>query len=780
MLSGRNFHVSSLFCVIIILLITSIFISCNTVYVKNYPARKPFVYETNIDLIGNLPKDSVDFIKSKLQNQLDDSLKARTVRKLIANWGFNRPVLDKPPVYDIASAERSVTYMKALMVSLGYFKSDIKYNTKIDTINADQLQATIHFEVTRGKAVTLDSILYNLKHDELQHITQQNMNATYLHKGYPFAKATVSNEFDRLSGLYQNNGYMRFGRDMLQGVWDTLNPAIFNPTLDPFDQIAMLDSIKKSRISPTANLEIRLKPGYDSTRLTKYYIHEIIVYPEYGQDSNYHNTIVNGINVRQSGNLFKPRIFPPHIFMSQGSLYSLDSINKTINHFNRMGAWRLTEVEKIWRGHQDSADIIFRLTPAQKYSFTANLEGSYNQNVISGNLAGFSINAQIQNRNVWKRSYQSISNLRFGIETGKDKLTNVKFVQTKQISFSHSIYFPKAVFFEKIMPQKMKENARTIFSFNAATTERRELLNLVTLNLSWAYELNWKKSILTFRLPNIEYSYLKPKPLLLSLFTTNPALRYIFTDGFISSAGVSYTRTGGKKKNVNFFRANAEASGFVAGLIKHNKFLDSNLYRFIKVDAEFTRKISFRKSAIAIRIFGGVGYEFNSTVNERKRNGLPFFKQYFAGGPNSMRAWQLRKLGQGSSIKSFEQDPFRYGDVQLEGNLEYRFPIANISGTKINGAAFTDIGNVWFLKHATGRDSASVFNAKNLFKDLAVGAGMGLRIDFGFFVLRFDYSYKVKDPSPDLLNSNLQNKWFGYKLRNGDQFQLGISYPFIL
>jgi protoporphyrinogen oxidase len=89
--------------------------------------------------------------------------------------------------------------MKALMVSLGYFKSDIKYNTKIDTINAEQLQATIHFDVTPGKSVTLDSIRYNLKHDELQQITQQNMNATYLHKGDPFAKATVSNEFDRLS-----------------------------------------------------------------------------------------------------------------------------------------------------------------------------------------------------------------------------------------------------------------------------------------------------------------------------------------------------------------------------------------------------------------------------------------------------------------------------------------------------------------------------------------------------------------------------------------------------
>lgn len=756
-----------------------IFISCNTVFVKNYQPKKPFVYETNINLIGNFPKDSADYIKSKLQNQFDDSLKARTVRKLIANWGFNRPVMNKPPVYDVANVERSITYMKALLISLGYFKSDIKYNSKIDTVSADQLQTTIHFDVTPGKVVTIDSLNYNLKHPGLKQLTDKHISESYLHKGDPFAKATISTEFDRLSTLYQNNGYMRFGRDMLQGVWDTLNPAIFNPTLDPFEQIALLDSIRKSRINPTANLEIRLKPGYDSTRLTQFYIDSVIVYPDYGYDSTYSESFASGVSVRQSNNLFHPKIFPPHIFFAKGSRYSLDSINKTINHFNRMGAWRLTEVDKIWRHHPDSADIIIRLTPAQKYSFTANLEGSYNQNAISGNLAGFSINTQIQNRNVWKRAYQSVSNLRFGIETGKDKFTNVKFVQTKQVSFSHSIYFPKAVFFEKIMPQKMKENARTIFTFNAATTERRELLNLVSLNLSWAYELNWKKSALTFRLPNIEYFYLKARPLLDTLFKNNPALKYIFTDGFISSASASYTRTGGKKKNVNFFRASAELSGLLSGLIKSD-FLDTNLYRFIKVDAEFTRKISFRKSAIALRIFGGVGYEFNSTVNPQKKNGLPFYKQYFAGGPNSMRAWQLRKLGQGSSIKSFDQDPFRYGDVQLEGNFEYRFPIANISGTKLNGALFTDIGNVWFLKNAAGRDSSEVFSFKNLAKDLAVGAGMGLRIDFGFFVLRFDYSYKVKDPSPDPVNFNLQNKWFGYKLRKGDQFQLGISYPFIL
>ena len=220
-----------------------------------------------------------------------------------------------------------------------------------------------------------------------------------------------------------------------------------------------------------------------------------------------------------------------------------------------------------------------------------------------------------------------------------------------------------------------------------------------------------------------------------------------------------------------------EMSGFVSGIIQ-SKFLDSNLYRFIKLDGEFTRKIVFNRSALALRLFAGMGYEFASTADSLKRNNLPFFKQYFAGGPNSMRAWALRKLGPGSSVKSFDLNPERYGDVQLEANIEFRFPITTISGVKLNGALFTDIGNVWFLKNVAGRDSAEVFKFSRLGKDIAIGMGAGLRVDFSFFVLRFDYSYKAKDPSP--ANKEAQNKWFyGAKLFNG-QFQLGISYPFIL
>ena len=145
-----------------------------------------------------------------------------------------------------------------------------------------------------------------------------------------------------------------------------------------------------------------------------------------------------------------------------------------------------------------------------------------------------------------------------------------------------------------------------------------------------------------------------------------------------------------------------------------------------------------------------------------------------------MRAWSLRKLGPGSVIKDFTQNPDRFGDVQLEFNAEFRFLIATIGGFKIESALFTDIGNVWYLKKEASIYPEEVFNFSRLAKDLAVGVGTGLRVDFNFFLVRLDYSYKAKDPSPSPENAALQNKWFGYKFNKGDILQLGINYPFRL
>jgi outer membrane protein assembly factor BamA len=386
----------------------------------------------------------------------------------------------------------------------------------------------------------------------------------------------------------------------------------------------------------------------------------------------------------------------------------------------------------------------------------------------------------VQNRNFARGANLTNTNLRYGVELGTSGSN--QFIQTQTASFSHTIYFPRFIpNFTKLIPEKLRDNFKTFFTFNAATTERRLLYNLATLNAAWGYEFQRRKKLLTIKLPNIEYSFLNQQDSLTKLILANPSLKNIFTDGFIASIIANFTVTGGTTNRLNIFRANMEESGLLTGLIRNN-FLDKHLYRFVKVDAEFARLIRYSSSSIALRAFAGVGYEFNSTRNPDKRNNLPFFKEYFSGGPNSMRAWALRRLGPGSSVKEFNGSlgiPDRYGDVQLEANAEYRFPIGKPFGIKVNGAVFTDVGNVWFLKSAPNRSPEEVFNFSRLGEDIAIGSGAGLRIDFDIFVIRFDYGYRIKDPSPSLTNVQYQNKWFSYPFLKGSQFQIGIGYPFI-
>jgi outer membrane protein assembly factor BamA len=745
-------------------------ISFSCVIVKNYPRNTPFVYETKINLHGNITNIDREDLESRLYGQLDDSMRSRTVSKVIYS------VMKNPPAYDSANADKSVLFMRALLNALGYFRDTITYDTTLRIVNNDQYRTTVTFDVTPGKVVKLDSISYNLRHPELQRITEENMAETYLRKGEPFAKAPISVELDRLVDLFRNQGYLRFSRDELIGLWDTLDVSLLQPTIDPFEQAEIIRKLAERRENPTANLEIRMRPGFDSTKLVKYYVGNITVYPDFSADTVGYSRkveVADGIRVVYFRNLFRPRIFPPNIFFRKGDLYSQHQYFRTINRFNSLGSWRLTNIEQLPRPGEDTVDFNVRLSPAKKYSFSANLEGSRNQSAVSGNLFGIGLNLGLTNRNFAKAANQANSNVRFGIELGDSSL-----VQTRQFSISHNIYFPRPIIISRLLSGKMKEGAQSVFTFNAANTERLDLYNLTTVNSSFGYEFRLTKKVLTFRYPNIEYSQLKARQKLLDLFNANPGLQNIFTDGFIESFIAGFTITGGKNNILNVLRLNLENSGLLTRLI-NSDFLDTNLYRFLKVDGEFTWKMQFNRSAIALRLFAGVGYEFNSTVNPKKKNNLPFFKQYFAGGPNSMRAWKLRQLGPGSVIKDFSTYPERYGDVQLEGNIEYRFPLFRISGVQLNGALFTDIGNIWLLKSQAGV-AEEVFSLGRLGTDLAVGIGTGVRVDFDFFVVRFDYSYKAKDPSPRLPDAALQNKWFGYQFPKGTQFQLGISYPFIL
>ena len=786
MLAGQPFNISRLLKAIFAGVILFGMFSCSVVP-RKYPKNTPFVYEYKINVEGNLKKEEKENLESALSRQLDDSIGVRTTRKFFYKFTFNRPMLNSPPVYKSDNADKSVTFMNALMASLGYFYDTITYDADTVFRSPDQYRTTVNFNVKTGKLVTIDSIAYPIQHADLKRLTDSTKTEALIQKGSPFAKGIITGEGDRLVELYRNNGYLRFTREELIGLWDTLDVALLHPSTDPFEQLEILQRLKARREKPTANLEIRLRPGLDSVKLTKYYVGNINIYPDYGPDTD--TTILrkaiigNNLQVLQSGKLFRPRIFKGNVYLQSGDLYSQRRSQRTINRLNSLGAWRLVNIQPIIRPGLDTVDFKILLTPGDKYIFSTNLEGSQNQTTLAGSLFGLGVNVGVQNRNFARSAVQANTNIRYGVELGDSSL-----IETQQISLAYKLVFPRPFPRMEWIRERDRDNIKTVLVINASNTERRNLFNLTSITTSLGYEFRrtiprTSKSVLLSIVPiNVEYASLIKRQGLDDLIASNPSLKTVFTDGFIPSGLVGITYTGGTEEKPHIIAGNLEFSPFplIPGLI-NSQFLDTQLYRFIKVNAEYTRLFRFNKTSFAIHAFVGVGYELNSTVNPNKKNSLPFFKQYFGGGPNSMRAWSLKKLGPGSAIKDFGQNPERYGDVQIEFNAEYRFILATIGGFKVESALFTDIGNIWYLKKAASADPENeVFSFSNLGRDLAVGIGTGLRFDFGFFLIRLDYAYKAKDPSPSPENTDLQNKWFGYKLNKGDVLQLGINYPFKL
>ena len=776
MLTGRrNFYLKSWH----YLLVFTVLISSCGVVPKNYPSNRPFVFKTTVKVNGKFSNEERDNLTSKIKAQLDDSMQARTASKLFYS------ILKKPAVYEQTNAEKSVQYIKALLGSLGYFQDSVKYDTLVKKVGKDQLRTYVNFSVTPGNQVLLDSISYNLQAPDLQLLTLKNEKESYLIKGTPFAKSIISTELDRLVELYRNNGYLKFGREEMIGIWDTLDIDALKPNNDIFEQVELLKRLQEKKNHPTANLEIRLRDGFDSSKLKRYYIGKVTVYPEFLPDTTGFTpsiTTYNGIEIISYTNSFHPSSFVQKIYFKRGDIYRGENYNKTLNQLSAISAWKLVNIEQIPRENQDTADIIIRLTPGSKREAIANVEGSSNQSIISGSLLGIALNFGIQNRNVAKRAIQSNTNIRLGIETGRDTLTDVHFIQSSQFVLSHTLYFPKPLPNAKWIPASIKDNFKSVLAMNLANTKRRELFDLTSISGSWGYDFRQKNALFSLRLLNVEFNSIQRKPKLDELINNNALLKNIFVDGLIASTSGAVSITNEKKNHISNYRFNIEESGLISGMI-HSKLFDTNLYRFIKVDADISHKISFKKSSLAMRFFAGFGYELGSTINENKRYSLPLFRQYFAGGPNSMRAWAIRKLGPGSSVQEFGNTglPERYGDLQIETNLEYRFPFFTVAGFKVNGALFTDIGNIWYVKKAPGRKPEEIFNFNRLGKDLAVGVGTGLRIDFSYFVIRLDYSIKAKDPCPSPANAAYKNKWFGYKnWSDMDQFQLGINYPFNL
>ncbi len=764
-------------------------------WVRNYPKNTPFVYNNQISLSGNFTKDEKKRLLTDLQNYWDDSLKVPKQQQFGLFYKIKNPA-----VFDSSNISRSALFMNSYLNAQGYYYSELTNHFTIDTVK-DQMRTSVFMDINAGKNITIDQVSYEMNDSTLQQLAVAESGKSYLKKNKPYSKQVISNELDRMVGIYRKNGFYKITREDVYAYVDSNNTKLFTLTVDPFEQAKLLSEIAKAKKeNPNWDIAIRQREVEDRARLYKYHIGNLYYYPETKitdvpdslmTDKTFLEKKSESTFMRYKKGLFNFRPLKEDTYFKKGDVYNEEKYFKTANALGQLSAWQNIDIRPEIR-NRDTLDMYFFMTPAVKQSFTVDLEASRNiADIGVTNLLGITTNLSYNNRNVWKNAIQSIATFRTGVELNILSSNNQadQLLQTFLINIGHTYIFPGIVQpFKRWKGLDQIDNRRTLWSINGGYVDRRNFYRVRNLTTSFGYE--WKKGNNSFLYKpiNVELYSIDKLDSLDQLIIKNPFLKASFNEGSIVSQSLSFVRTTNGLKNPNknkFYRLAIEEAGGLFGFIPG---LQGNIYRYLKVETEYKQSVKFAKSELAYRAFAGIGYNYGGDTIIGPT--LPFYKQFSAGGPNSMRAWRLRQLGLGSSNQS-ELDTAsnafrdRFGDMQLEFNVEYRFQLATIGSFKIGSALYADIGNVWNIKRAASTDSDTRFSLNSFTRDMAIGIGTGLRFDMSYFLIRLDFAYKLKDPLRAANNGWMSIKDFtwndirpnGIKVPNF-ALQLGIGLPF--
>lgn len=809
---------SSIIFVFIALIFLSGCMSTRTNYsgiatLRKYQKNIPFFFKNNISLKAeSASKDEKVIIKSKLNTQIDDSAKVNINDKF-----FILHYITRPPVFDTNTVIQSAANMKTALRNIGYYDPQVAYT--FDTVikkKGEQKRVITNYNVVTGKRTLVDTLAYLFEKPELEQLAVSTKKESPLQANMPVSKSAIQQETNRLVNLYRDHGYYKFTADEIRVTGDTTIEALTTVTEDPFEQLRLLAEAAKKREKPTIRLGFQLNTSPDSSNLQKYYINNIYILPDYVPGDRYTDTSLNEQNLKNftikfHQKLFKPGILRSGLAMQKGNVFRQDDYFKTINNFYKTGVWESPTIDIIERKDTNLLDMIVKLIPLKRYGFEGNIELSYSANnatnnlsASTGNLLGISANLSVTDRNVARSAIRMTNSIKVGAEFNTSHRNSFgTFVNSNEVTYSNNLLFPKFTFPFNAWNKRNLVTRQSFINSNVSLINRIDFFNQQILNTGYGF--NWtnsEKHLWTLKLFNFDYRRLYNRSERFdSTLRANPFLRYSFNTALVMGSSLSYNGVYANPKNPNLVRtikANLEESGLPYGLLKakdktrdNGNFFNKYLKEFVKIDGEYTYTINHPKSAIAFRAFVGVGIPVSKSDTT-----LPFFKQYFGGGPNSMRAWPVRGIGiGGQSLAAYNNKLFndRTGDIQLEGNAEYRFNVAPLFSNAIlfKMALFTDIGNIWNLKNTRpdGGYDTTQFRFQNLYQQLGVASGVGFRFDFNYFLLRFDVGFRFKRPDIKLNNGwqipdiNFQNIFGNSEANRQWRYEnynatIGIDYPF--
>ena len=615
---------------------------------------------------------------------------------------------EAPVVFDSLSSVQTCADLAQQLKNEGFLDAQVRLQ-----VSTKGRKAKVEYLLQPGEPYFVDSIGYAIQDTAIARIlSRQGASASLLYKGMKFDVSKLDAERKRISTLLSDSGYYRFHKDYIT---------------------YQADSISHSRlINLTLHLAPYQLPNEEYVPHTRYWMRHI----NYGSGSPGDNQI----HLRQ-------HVLQECTHLHSGSPYSASGLQNTYNHFGRLQAVKYTNITFKQVPDADSLDCQILLQNNKPSTLSFQPEGTN----TAGDL-GAAASLTYQNRNLFRGSEVLSIQLRGAYEAirGLEGYSNQNFVE---YSAEAKLQFPR--FISPFVNRRIRRlvNATSEVSLLYDMQDRPEFHRRL-LSAAWRYKWSFPHRKDKFQVDVLDLNYVF-MPWISETFhneylrndnNRNAILRYNYEDLFITKIGFGYSITKGNTA----FKSNIETSGNLLSLasrmwnakkdeLGHYQVFNIAFAQYVKCDLDLSHVVMIDKNNQLVFHAGlGVAYPYgNSTV-------MPFEKRYFSGGANSVRGWTVRSLGPGQYKEQDGRINFinQTGDMKLDLNAEYRTYLF----WKFNGALFVDAGNIWTIRQYDEQPGGQ-FSFKDFPRQLAVSYGLGLRLNFDYFILRFDLGMKAVNPA---------------------------------
>jgi outer membrane protein insertion porin family len=629
--------------------------------------------------------------------------------------------------------------------------------------------------------------------------TYKVLYISHVHKQYTFKELIFSISDDSISKIIlsaKEKSFIKpgdvYNLDVLKGERVRIDAVLKEKGYFYFSPEYLIYKADSSKAEYTISLRLTLKDSIPKNALTAYRINNVFIDQDYSLDSEtpdktkdtlkFQNSIFLG---KESEMNIRPGVILRSVYLRKNEIYTRKNHNITLNRLMSIGNFKFVSVkfsdsDTIVPGYLD-VDIL--MTPMTKRTFRAELDFVSKSN----DYMGPRMNLSYLNRNTYRGA--ELLNLTMAGSYEAQFTAKTKNLFSYSVAPQVELYVPGLLVPFKIIRTNTLYVPKTRFSLSYNYLKRVNYFDMRTSQLIYGYK--WKENIKKeheFIPINVSYSSIANKSAIFTkLLDSIPFLKKSYEEQFIAGARYSFTyneQVGPDKKIQFYFHLSTETSGNAFSLVKlisgekatagnPSKIIGSVYSQFAKISLEGRANYNFAdKNKLAFRVFAGAGNPYgNSSV-------LPYNKQFFSGGPNGLRAFLINSVGPGSYHQNSDIEGFLQlgGDIKLESNAEYRFGIYRF----LKGAFFVDAGNIWLIKSNPAID-VKPFSFSTFYNEIAVGAGIGLRIDVSFFILRFDLATPLRKP---WLEEN--SRWVINKMNFGDSswrkdnivLNVAIGYPF--